>query len=99
MVPHHRYRAGSRVTQPAEHGHRGGRHGRGASGSLKLRPAILLVAGVLIGIAPVAVRNVVVADQWSLVSSHGGLNFYMGNSETATGFYNQIPGITPDIKG
>jgi tetratricopeptide (TPR) repeat protein len=33
------------------------------------------------------------------VSSHGGLNFYMGNSETATGFYHEIPGITPDIKG
>ena len=65
----------------------------------KLRPAILLMAGVLIGMAPVAIRNVVVANQWSLVSSHGGLNFYMGNSETATGFYSEVPGITPDIKG
>ena len=65
----------------------------------KVRPAVLLAAGVLIGIAPVALRNIVVADQWSLVSSHGGLNFYMGNSETATGFYSEIPGITPDIKG
>jgi tetratricopeptide (TPR) repeat protein len=63
------------------------------------RPVLLLVAGVLLGMAPVAVRNVVVAGQWSLVSSHGGLNFYMGNSETATGFYHEIPGITPDIKG
>ena len=65
----------------------------------KLRPVVLLAAGVLIGMAPVATRNVIVADQWSLVSSHGGLNFYMGNSENATGFYNQLPGITPDIKG
>lgn len=65
----------------------------------KLRPMMLLAAGVLIGIAPVAIRNIVVADQWSLVSSHGGLNFYMGNSETATGFYSEVPGITPDIKG
>jgi len=60
---------------------------------------VLLVAGVLIGMAPVAIRNAVVADQWSLVSSHGGLNFYMGNSESATGFYNQVPGVSPDIKG
>src|SRR5688500_1441439 len=65
----------------------------------RLRPAVLLAAGVLMGMAPVAVRNVVVADQWSLVSSHGGLNFYIGNSETATGFYRGVPGITPDIKG
>lgn len=65
----------------------------------RLRPVILLAAGVLLGIAPVAVRNVIVADQWSLVSSHGGLNFYIGNSEIATGFYQEVPGITPDIKG
>src|SRR5687767_2927404 len=65
----------------------------------RLRPVVLLVAGVLIGMAPVAIRNAVVADQWSLVSSHGGLNFYMGNSESATGFYHQVPGITPNISG
>lgn len=64
-----------------------------------IRPAVILSAGVLLGMAPVAVRNVVVADQWSLVSSHGGLNFYIGNSETATGFYHAVPGITPDIRG
>ena len=32
------------------------------------------------GMAPAAIRNVVVAHQWTLVSSHGGLNFYIGNS-------------------
>ena len=65
----------------------------------RMRPAILLAAGVLLGIAPVAIRNAVVSDQWSLVSSHGGLNFYIGNSEIATGFYHGVPGIEPDIKG
>src|SRR5688572_11726451 len=65
----------------------------------RLRPVVLLVLGVLLGMAPVTIRNVVVAGQWSLVSSHGGLNFYLGNSETATGFYSGVPGITPDIKG
>ena len=29
--------------------------------------------------APAAIRNIVVAHEWSLVSSHGGLNFYIGN--------------------
>ncbi len=65
----------------------------------RVRPAILLAAGVVMGMAPVAVRNAVVANQWSLVSSHGGLNFYIGNSEMATGFYHGVPGIQPDIKG
>jgi tetratricopeptide (TPR) repeat protein len=65
----------------------------------RVRPGLVLVAGLLIGLAPVAVRNVVVAGEWSLVSSHGGLNFYIGNSPAATGFYHQIPGISPDITG
>lgn len=65
----------------------------------RMRPAMVLAAGVIIGMAPVAVRNGVVAGQWSLVSSHGGLNFYIGNSAEATGFYHGVPGITPDIRG
>jgi 4-amino-4-deoxy-L-arabinose transferase-like glycosyltransferase len=69
----------------------------------RFRPLSVLVAGLLIGTAPVALRNAVVSQQWSLASafasSHGGLNFYIGNSETATGFYHQVPGITPNIKG
>ena len=65
----------------------------------RFRPAAVLAAGLLIGMAPAAIRNVVVTREWSLVSSHGGLNFYIGNSETATGFYHQVPGITPNIAG
>jgi tetratricopeptide (TPR) repeat protein len=49
--------------------------------------------------SPAAIRNAVVAHQWSFVSSHGGLNFYIGNSERATGFYFPVPGITPAIVG
>ena len=65
----------------------------------RVRPAAVLVAGLLSGISPVAIRNIVVSHQWSLVSSHGGLNFYIGNSERATGFYQTVPGITPTIAG
>jgi tetratricopeptide (TPR) repeat protein len=65
----------------------------------RFRPAAVLTAGLLVGMAPVAIRNVVVSREWSLVSSHGGLNFYIGNSETATGFYHAVPGITPNIAG
>ncbi|TAK17235.1 MAG: hypothetical protein EPO35_03485, partial [Acidobacteria bacterium] len=63
------------------------------------RFAAVLAAGLFIGIAPAAVRNLVVAHEFSLLSSHGGLNFYLGNGEGATGFYRFIPGITPTIKG
>ena len=67
------------------------------------RPLALVVAGLLAGLAPVAVRNMVVINKWSggsaFASSHGGLNFYIGNSASATGFYQQVPGITPNIKG
>jgi 4-amino-4-deoxy-L-arabinose transferase-like glycosyltransferase len=65
----------------------------------RVRPAALLLAGLLLGMAPAAIRNAVVARQWSFVSSHGGLNFYIGNSERATGFYTYVPGITPTIVG
>jgi hypothetical protein len=65
----------------------------------RVRPPALLVAGLILGMAPAAVRNLVVAHQWSFVSSHGGLNFYIGNRETATGFYLPVPGITPAIVG
>ena len=60
---------------------------------------LALVAGVCVGMSPALARNVAVAHQWTFVSSHGGLNFYIGNSDTATGFYHAIPGITPTIGG
>lgn len=65
----------------------------------KWKFAAVLTAGLLIGISPAAIRNIVVAHQFSLLSSHGGLNFYLGNGEGATGFYRFVSGITPTIKG
>lgn len=63
------------------------------------RPGVLLIAGLMLGLAPSIARNAVVAGQWSLVSSHGGLNLYIGNNEHATGFYREVPGIRPLIEG
>ncbi len=65
----------------------------------RVKPSALLVAGLLAGMAPVAIRNVVVAGEWTLVSSHGGLNFYIGNNADATGFYRPVPGVRPAIVG
>ena len=63
------------------------------------RPALALVAGLVLAWLPITARNVVVSDTWSVASSHGGLNFYIGNHEAATGFYQEVPGIRPDITG
>lgn len=65
----------------------------------RVKPALWMLAGTLVAFAPVAIRNGVVAGEWMTVSSHGGLNFHIGNGEGATGFYRQVPGITPSIVG
>jgi tetratricopeptide (TPR) repeat protein len=65
----------------------------------RLRLGTLMLAGIIAGMAPVAIRNLVVAHRFSFVSSHGGLNFYIGNDERATGYYRPIEGITPSIDG
>jgi tetratricopeptide (TPR) repeat protein len=63
------------------------------------RPAIVMAAGLAIALSPVILRNAVVAGDWSPGSSHGGLNFYIGNNSDANGTYHVVPGITPNIAG
>src|SRR6476660_5459894 len=65
----------------------------------RVKVATWLVAGLALGLAPATVRNVVVAHELSLVSSHGGLNFYIGNHAGATGLYEIVPGVRPGIEG
>jgi len=65
----------------------------------RVRAGAALVLGVALALSPVVLRNVVVSHQFTLVSSHGGVNFYLGNSETANGFYWVIPGVRPSITG
>ena len=61
--------------------------------------AAAFVAGAAVTIAPVTIRNLVVSNEFVLISSHGGLNFLVGNGPGANGVYRQLPGITPDIAG
>ncbi|MEO5896671.1 MAG: glycosyltransferase family 39 protein [Vicinamibacterales bacterium] len=67
--------------------------------SKRWRLSAALAVGLLAGTLPVTIRNVVVAGQWTLASSHGGLNLLIGNGEGATGFYRAIPGVSPTIVG
>jgi tetratricopeptide (TPR) repeat protein len=64
-----------------------------------LLQAVALGAGLLLVLAPFALRNRLVAGEWILVSSHGGLNFYIGNNPEADGTYHSLPGVTPAIEG
>lgn len=63
------------------------------------KQAGLVVAAIVVTLLPVAARNLIVARELVLISSHGGLNFYIGNHEEATGTYQAIRGIRPTIKG
>ncbi|HEV7487997.1 MAG TPA: glycosyltransferase family 39 protein [Thermoanaerobaculia bacterium] len=74
-----------------------------ASGLLLLlqrwRQAAAFAAGCALLLAPVVLRNYVVAHELVLVSSHGGLNFYIGNNAEADGTYHAVRGIRPTIAG
>jgi tetratricopeptide (TPR) repeat protein len=61
--------------------------------------AAAVFGGVALAVGPVALRNRVVSGEWILVSSHGGLNFYIGNNPGADGTYRRVAGIAPDIEG
>lgn len=65
----------------------------------RFRAVAAFVVGCAVVLSPVLVRNYVVAHELVLVSSHGGLNFYIGNNETADGTYHAVRGIRPTIDG
>ncbi len=53
--------------------------------------SIILTGSLLIIIIPVTVRNYLVADDFLLISSSGGINFYIGNNSTADGSTASMP--------
>ena len=64
-----------------------------------VRQTLAFVLGALALLSPVAIRNRVVAGEWTLVTSHGGLNFYIGNHAGADGTWKLVPGIEPSVAG
>ena len=63
------------------------------------RAAVWLAGGIAIAVAPVVARNAIVSHQIALSSSHGGLNFYIGNNAAATGQYASVPGVRGNVEG
>lgn len=57
------------------------------------RPIGLFAAGVLLLVGVVTVRNKIVSGEWVVISSQGGVNFYIGNNPRATGSFAAPPGI------
>lgn len=62
-----------------------------------IRQAAAFLAGAILILAPVAVRNHHVEGQWVLTTSQAGQNFYIGNNPlNTTGSYIVPPSIRPD---
>jgi tetratricopeptide (TPR) repeat protein len=70
----------------------GGRTGRGVRGR-RLAATGLFLLGIAVAVAPVTVRNYVVSKDLVPITSNGGLNFYIGNSEISTGGYVKPEGL------
>lgn len=60
--------------------------------------AVFGLACILV-VAPVTIRNLVVGGDLVLVSSHGGINFYIGNSPPAQGWFYVPRGIHGSLMG
>ena len=63
--------------------------------AFRVGQAAAFVAGLVLVIAPIFVRNVVVAHDPVMIASQGGINFYIGNNESADG----LSAIMPDPLG
>jgi 4-amino-4-deoxy-L-arabinose transferase-like glycosyltransferase len=76
---------------------------RGPVAALSDRTRWAAVAALLIGcavvLAPVAIRNRVVASEWVLTTANAGQNFYIGNNAlNETGEYQRLPFVDPNPK-
>ncbi|HAA74975.1 TPA: hypothetical protein DCE37_07650 [Candidatus Latescibacteria bacterium] len=59
--------------------------------------AAVFVVGAAIPLLVLTVRNGAVAGEWMPMSSHGGINFYMGNHPGAPGWFAPPPGMPASI--
>ncbi len=57
----------------------------------KFKSVVLFTIGMLLCIAPVFIRNIVIADDPVLIASQGGINLYIGNNDAADGVSAVLP--------
>lgn len=60
-------------------------------------PIVALIAGAVIAIAPVTIRNKVVSKEFVLLSANAGLNLFIGNHQGANGTYDLVPGLDTQL--
>lgn len=75
---------------------------RPASGAARrawMAPTILVIAGSLVFIMPVMVRNYLVGRDFVPIASQGGVNFYIGNNPHSNGTQAMVPGARADLHG
>jgi 4-amino-4-deoxy-L-arabinose transferase-like glycosyltransferase len=66
------------------------------SRELRIRAAVASLLGVLLVIAPVSIRNSVLAREFVLTTTQAGQNLYIGNSQyNSTGQYQAPPWVRP----
>jgi Flp pilus assembly protein TadD len=53
----------------------------------------LFLVGVALIVSPVTLRNAALDDDFVLIASQGGVNFYIGNNEQADGISAVVPGL------
>jgi Tfp pilus assembly protein PilF len=61
-----------------------------------LKRALLIGAGIIVTIFPVALRNRVVGGEWVVTVASGGMNFWTGNNAQASGAYVGAPFVTSE---
>jgi tetratricopeptide (TPR) repeat protein len=59
------------------------------------RQSVFAAAGMALALAPFLLRNVIVDRDVSPVSSHGGVEFYIGNNSRADGTFRMVDGLSP----
>ena len=64
-----------------------GKLSAGAAWKTSLRGSLLLLAGIIVAIAPVTIRNARMTGEFTPISSGLGINFYHGANPEANGYY------------
>ncbi|MEP6670563.1 MAG: tetratricopeptide repeat protein [Chthoniobacter sp.] len=59
----------------------------------------VFVAGVYVGASPAWIHNYYIAHEPVMLSAHSGINFWIGNNPTATGYPKMPPGIRATQEG
>jgi len=62
----------------------------------RIKAPLALLAGVVIAIMPITIRNAAVTGDFILISSQGGINLYLGNNEVANGLTMVMPEVDLD---